>query len=205
MTTAMHAERLDAVLAVLRACGAATVADLGCGDGPLLLRLAQETGIGRVVGLDSSREALETLRERLRRQPPQVRGKVDFVHGSMIECGRALAGFDAAILVETIEHLDPDRLSALERAVFRHMRPATVVISTPNREFNALLGVPPHRFRHPDHRFEWDRAQFRRWTGGVAARNGYRVACHAVAGRHPELGGASQMAVFAREGARSAA
>ncbi len=196
MTTAMHAERLDAVLAALRDRRPSTVLDLGCGEGPLLLRLMREAEIERVVGLDCCLEALEGLQARLQRHPPEFRRKIDLVHGSIMEFGRALAGFDAAILVETIEHLEPDRLSTLERSVFRSMRPAAVIVSTPNREYNVLLGVPPHRLRHPDHRFEWDRARFRRWSAGVAARNGYDVACHDIAGHHPTLGGASQMAVF---------
>lgn len=195
-TTDIHAERIEAVLAALRACGATSVADLGCGDGPMLLRLAREPGIERVLGLDRCLEALQRLRDRLQGLPAESRRKVHLVHGSMLDAGEELRGFDAAILVETIEHLEPDRLSLLERAVFRGMRPGVVIISTPNREFNDLLGVPEHRRRHPDHRFEWDRAQFRRWTGGVAARTRYHVACHDIAGRHPTLGGASQMAVF---------
>jgi small RNA 2'-O-methyltransferase len=123
--------------------------------------------------------------------------QVDLIHGSMAEARVALAGFDCAILIETIEHIDPECLSMLERAVFARMRPATVVITTPNVEFNPLLGVPAHRFRDPDHRFEWDRAKFRRWATGVADRNRYWVICRDIAGRHPVLGGASQMAVFA--------
>jgi hypothetical protein len=121
---------------------------------------------------------------------------VDLVHRSMTKNGAALMGFDCAVLIETIEHIDPERLSCLERAVFAEMRPANVVVTTPNAEFNPLLGVPSHRFRHPDHRFKWDRARFRRWARGLAARNGYRVDCQDIAGLHGALGGASQMAVF---------
>jgi small RNA 2'-O-methyltransferase len=100
-----------------------------------------------------------------------------------------LGGFDAAILVETIEHIEPDKLSRLERALFRDMRPATVIVTTPNSDFNALLGVPGHRMRHRDHRFEWGSDRFRAWAGGVASRNGYEAACENVAG-------GTQMAVF---------
>jgi small RNA 2'-O-methyltransferase len=123
---------------------------------------------------------------------------------SMTKADQELAGFDCAVLIETIEHVDPDRLSALDRAVFRGMRPRTVVVTTPNAEFNPLLGVPPRRFRHPDHRFEWSRAKFQNWAEGVARRNGYAVRCADIGGRHPELGGASQMAVFTETAAGSA-
>jgi hypothetical protein len=118
------------------------------------------------------------------------------MHGSITERCAALSWFDCAILIETIEHIDPERLSMLERSVLGAMRPKTVVITTPNADFNPLLGVRPLGFRHPDHRFEWGRERFRRWAQGVAERNGYDVACSDLAGSHPVHGGASQMAVF---------
>jgi small RNA 2'-O-methyltransferase len=196
MTTWLHEERLAAVRAVVLESGAASVLDLGCGDGDLLVRLVGEPGIERIVGVDLCEASLDRLRARLAAMDGKARGKVDLVLGSMSEADPALAGFDCALLIETIEHLDPDRLSGLERAVFRGMRPRTVVVTTPNAEFNPLLGVPARRFRHPDHRFEWPRDRFRSWAEGVGRRNGYAVRCADIGGRHPELGGASQMAVF---------
>jgi 3' terminal RNA ribose 2'-O-methyltransferase Hen1 len=192
--TWLHEQRLGAVLAALQAVGAETILDLGCGEGPLLIRLAQEPAIGRIVGVDLSAQALEKLRLRLAAAPDEIRGKVELVHGSMTEANEAFTGFDAAVLVETIEHMDPDRLSLLERAVFRDMRPTSVIITTPNRDINALLGVPDHRFRHRDHRFEWGEAKFRSWAGGVAQRNAYNVAFEDVAG-------ATQMALFTSQAA----
>ncbi len=199
MTTWMHEERLAAVLGAVVDSGAASVLDLGCGDGDLLLRLAALPGIDRVLGVDLCPVALDRLRARLAARG--VTARVDLIHGSVTLPVAERSRFDCAVLVETIEHLDPDSLSGLERAVFAAMRPPTVIITTPNAEFNALLGVPAHRRRHPGHRFEWSRARFGRWAGGVAARAAYDVACHDIAGRHPDLGGASQMAVFRARGA----
>ena len=187
--TWMHDQRLEAVIGALRSAGAETIVDLGCGDGPLLVRLAHEPAIRRIVGVDVSADALAALRKRLAAAPQEVRRKVELRHASMTEASEGLTGFDAAILVETIEHIEPDRLSLVERAVFRDMRPASVIITTPNSDYNALLGVPGHRMRHPDHRFEWGSARFRAWAGGVATRNGYAVTCENVAG-------GTQMAVF---------
>jgi SAM-dependent methyltransferase len=191
-----HEERLEAVVAALRETGATTVLDLGCGDGVLAVRLAHEPQIRRVVGIDLSEAAVATARRRVRDLPADIAAKVTLVQGCMMEPRLAFAGFDAAVLVETIEHLPPGRLSALERAVFLHARPVTVIVTTPNAEFNVLLGVPSHRMRHPDHRFEWDRAKFRAWCGGIAGRHGYGVLFNDIAGRHPTLGGPTQMAVF---------
>ncbi|MCT9000217.1 methyltransferase domain-containing protein [Chelativorans intermedius] len=195
MTSWLHEQRLAAVCAAVRQCRARSVLDLGCGDGELLTRLAAEPRIERILGVDLCRASLERARDRLARVETGG-AQVALIHGCLTKAGSRLAGFDCAVLVETIEHVAPERLSSLERAIFSRMRPGRVVVTTPNAEFNPLLGVPPHRFRHPDHRFEWDRERFRRWAAGTAARHGYGVACHDVAGCHPRLGGASQMAVF---------
>ena len=198
MTTWLHRQRLEAVLAAVRAAGARTVLDLGCGEGALLSLMAHEPAIRHIVGIDVSAAALETLRARLGSVPAEIVRKIEIVHGSITETGRSFSGFDAALLVETIEHIDPDRLSEVEGAVFGHMRPKAVMITTPNRSYNWLLGVPPTRFRHADHRFEWGRAKFRAWAGGVARRNGYEASFEDVAGAHPDYGGASQMGIFRR-------
>lgn len=191
MTTWWHAERLAGVLATLRAARVRRVLDLGCGHGDFLTLLLAEPGIEAVVGLDPERAALDTARARL----AGGRDRVRLIEGSAL-APPPLPDVDAAVLIEVIEHLDPGDLSLLERAVFRDLAPALVVLSTPNAEFNPLLGVPAHRFRHPGHRFEWGRAKFAHWSRGVAARAGYAVALHDLAGAHPQLGGASQMAVF---------
>lgn len=196
MTSWLHGERLAATEAAILAGGPRRVLDLGCGDGDLFLRLAAAPGIERLVGLDISAAALARLRTRLAAQGAGARGELRL--GSVTDAAADLVGFDCAALVEVLEHLDPGRLSRLERSVFAVMRPGVVVVTTPNAEFNPLLGVPAHRFRHPGHRFEWTRPQFRGWATRVAAAAGYDATCSDIAGCHPQLGGASQMAVFRR-------
>ncbi|WP_340107893.1 methyltransferase domain-containing protein [Pikeienuella sp. HZG-20] len=199
MTSWLHDQRLTAVIGAIRAAGARSVIDLGCGDGDLTLRLIDEPDIRRVVGVDLSLPALERLRAALEKRGGDAR--VSLIHGSMTAPPANLGAFDCAALVETIEHLDPGELSKLENALFGALRPRRVVMTTPNAEFNALLGVRPGGFRRPDHRFEWGRARFRKWAEGVAERAGYGVALSTIGGGHPTLGGASQMALFDRRGA----
>ena len=198
----LHDQRLAAVLGVITGSGARSVLDLGCGGGQLLTELVAEPGVERIVGLDVSHRALETAARRLHldRMAPRQRERVELLHGSLTYRDGRLRGFDAAAVVEVIEHLDPARLGAFERAVFGSARPGIVIVTTPNAEYNALFdGLPAGSFRHGDHRFEWTRAQFAEWAAGVAVRHGYRTE---LSGIGPEdtggLGCPSQMAVFRR-------
>lgn len=196
MTTALHQARLEAVVRAVAATGAQTLLDLGCGDGDLILRLAVLPQITRLTGIDIDRAALRAAQARLGNLPAEARAKVQLAQASMTTAHANLRGYGCACLVETIEHLPIADLNRLERALFADMRPGHVIVTTPNAEVNAVLGVPAHRFRHPGHHFEWDRARFARWAEGIAARHGYAVTCHAINEAHPALGGASQMAVF---------
>lgn len=200
MTTALHEERLAAVSRAVNETGAQTVLDLGCGTGDLILRLAMLPRITRITGIDSDLASLRLLRARLADLPADARARVQIAHASMTRAHPSLRGYDCACLVETIEHLPPGDLNRLERALFADMRPQHIIVTTPNADYNPVLGVPPHRFRHPDHHFEWSRDRFGQWADGVAARGGYSVTRRDVAGTHPALGGASQMAIFQRSG-----
>ena len=193
-----NAQRLDAVMAVLRDAGAKRVLDLGCGPGPLLVRLAQADWPREIVGVDVDPGELRKARAALAPQGLPDGERVRLVQGDLLRPDRSLAGFDAAALVETIEHVDPARLSALEHGVFAVLRAGVVVVTTPNADYNPLYRRADGRFRHPDHRFEWSRAQMRQWAGRLAAAHGYAVSLHDIGPAHPRLGTSSQMAVFRR-------
>jgi small RNA 2'-O-methyltransferase len=195
MTTWLHEERLRAVQKAVCAAEPTSVLDLGCGEGDMFLRLALDATLGRLVGLDICQTSLARLRVKLRAVVPRV-PDLQVLEASMLAPPAHLVGFDCALLIETIEHLPPSHLSQLENALFRTLRPATIIVTTPNAEFNPLLGVPPTRFRHPGHHFEWTRAKFRHWANRAAAQAGYLVRFDDIGGLHPDFGGASQMAVF---------
>jgi len=197
----LHDRRLDLVAEVLHDAGAKRVVDLGCGDGKLLQRLLADRQFEEIVGMDVDSRSLEIARERLNldRMAPKQRERIRLLHGSLLYRDRRLAGWDAAALVEVIEHLDPPRLAAFERVVFEFAHPDTVVITTPNREYNVRWpSLPAGRFRHRDHRFEWTRAEFQRWAEGVAARFGYAVRLLPVGEEDAEVGAPSQMGIFTR-------
>jgi small RNA 2'-O-methyltransferase len=193
-TSVLHEERLDAVVAALRESGAATVVDLGCGSGSLLLRLALDPRFERIAGADTSARALQTAESRLGAAGATER--VELVHASLTDLPPGLTDFDAATLVETIEHIDPGALSQMERAVFGPLRPRVVVVTTPNADYNVLYGMEPGERRHVDHRFEWGRARFARWAGGVAERRGYSVDLRDVGPPDVLHGSPTQLALF---------
>jgi 3' terminal RNA ribose 2'-O-methyltransferase Hen1 len=204
----LHDLRLDTVTEVLKEKGARSVLDLGCGEGKLLRRLLRERAFERIVGADASVNSLNRAAKRLRldQAGEALRARLSLQMGSLTYGDRRWQGFDAATLVEVIEHIDPSRLSALELSLFGDARPRLVVITTPNREYNALFeGLPQDRLRHPDHRFEWTRAEFTAWAGRVAAEHGYRVAFQPLGPEDESHGAPSQMAVFELGGIEEAA
>jgi len=197
----LHEQRIGAVLAAIRASGAKRVLDLGCGEGKLLRELLKDKQFEEIVGMDVSIRTLETARDRLKldRLPERQAARIKLIHGSLIYRDRRLEGFDVAAVVEVVEHLDPPRLSAFERAVFAFARPAAVVLTTPNREYNVTWeNVGVARLRHPDHRFEWTRQEFRDWAEGVTRRHGYGVRFLPIGPEDEVLGSPTQMAVIER-------
>lgn len=197
----LHGRRLDAVLEVLKGSGAARVLDLGCGEGKLLRRLLADRQFTDIVGMDVSSRGLDQAESRLKldRLAPAQHGRLRLLHGSLMYRDARLAGFDAAAVVEVVEHLDPPRLRAFERVLFEAARPATVVLTTPNAEYNVRWpSLPAGRFRHQDHRFEWTRQEFHDWATGVGARFGYAARFLPIGDDDPVVGPPSQMAVFTR-------
>jgi 3' terminal RNA ribose 2'-O-methyltransferase Hen1 len=199
----LNEQRHEAVVAALKSCGARTVVDLGCAEGRLMKAIFGEKQFEEIVGFDVSSRSLERASERLRldRLSEAQARRIRLIHGSLTYRDRRLEGFDAAALVEVIEHFDPPRLRAVERTVFEFARPKTVVLTTPNREYNATWpNLGDHKLRHPDHRFEWTRAEFQAWADGVAARHRYVVELLPVGPVDDTFGSPTQMAIFNRTG-----
>ncbi|MFG2207258.1 3' terminal RNA ribose 2'-O-methyltransferase Hen1 [Streptomyces sp. NPDC048638] len=192
-------QRREAILAELRAVNATRVLDLGCGQGQLVGALLKERPFTEIVGVDVSMRALHEARRRLRldRMPERQSERVRLLQGSLAYTDDRLKGYDAAVLSEVIEHVDPERLPALEYAVFGAARPQTVVVTTPNVEYNVRWEtLPAGQVRHADHRFEWTRREFRQWAQEVGARHGYAVTFEPVGPDDAEVGPPTQLAHF---------
>jgi 3' terminal RNA ribose 2'-O-methyltransferase Hen1 len=191
--------RHEAVLAALAESGATRVLDLGCGSGTLLLRLMADRRYTEIVGADVSSVNLQIAERRLKldRLTERQRSRVTLIQSALTYHDDRLTGYDAAVLMEVIEHVDEVRLPALERAVFGHAGPQTVIVTTPNTEYNVRYdGLANGHLRHDDHRFEWTRAQFAAWADRVAAAYGYAVDLQPVGDDDAEVGSPTQLALF---------
>jgi 3' terminal RNA ribose 2'-O-methyltransferase Hen1 len=195
----LQQRRIATVVQVLLESGARRVLDLGCGEGALLRALLHHRQFDAIVGLDASVRALDIAHTRLKLDTlaPSQRQRVHLLHGALTYRDARLSGYDAAAVVEVIEHLDPARLVAFERVLFGCARPQMVVVTTPNREYNAQFpSLAAGQLRHADHRFEWTRQEFQAWAERAAEQYGYRVRFQAIGEDDPVLGPPTQMGVF---------
>jgi 3' terminal RNA ribose 2'-O-methyltransferase Hen1 len=198
-TLSLNEQRMGTVVSILKASGATRVLDLGCGEGNLVARLVAEREFVEVLGVDVSATAVVAASRRIERLPSRDRGKARVIQGSLLYRDERLAGWDAAALVEVIEHIEPDRLPQMEREVFGGARPATVVVTTPNRDYNARFeGLESARFRHGDHRFEWSRGEFEAWIARIEAAYPYRGRQTGIGDADAALGPPTQAVVFER-------
>jgi 3' terminal RNA ribose 2'-O-methyltransferase Hen1 len=197
----LNEQRLAAVLSALKSTGAKRILDLGCGEGKLLRDLMKEKLFTEILGMDVSVRALEIAHKKLKldRLSERESERIRLIHGSLIYRDERLKDFDAAAVVEVIEHLDPPRLIAFERILFKETRPNHVIITTPNSEYNVMWEtLPAGKFRHSDHRFEWTREEFQQWSNRVAKKYGYHVRFLPVGPEEKDLGSPTQMGLFER-------
>jgi len=197
----LNDERLGAVLAVLKNTNCRRVVDLGCGEGKLLSILLKEKQFENILGMDVSIRSLEIASRKLRLEdlPPMKRKRIELIHGSLMYRDRRIEGYDAATVMEVIEHLDPPRLAAFERVLFEFARPEMIVLTTPNIEYNIVWeNFEPGSFRHGDHRFEWTRQEFQGWANAIALKFGYEVRFLPVGKEEKNIGSPTQMGIFTR-------
>lgn len=194
----LHDARLNFVIGSLLDCGVRNFIDLGCGAGSLLKKALLSGYFDAILGLETAADSLAVARaelaDYLRAPNPELR----LINGSGLDVQPQLQDFDAIVMVETLEHIDPRQLSRLEEALFVGYRPRHVILSTPNRDYNPLYGLAAHELREPDHKFEWSRIRFRSWGLRLARQYGYHARFAHIGEAHPELGSPTQAIRFSR-------
>ena len=197
----LNTQRTDAVYKEVINSGARSVIDLGCGEGRLTSMLLSEPQIRKVTAVDVSVSALEKAARRLKLDRMAVfrKDKLDLIQGSLTYKDSRFEGHDCACLVEVLEHIDPSRIPALERVVFEFAAPETIIVTTPNKEYNANYEhMKENSLRHSDHRFEWSREEFRNWADHVCEKFNYSCEIKGIGGNDMNLGSPTQMGVFTR-------
>ena len=197
----LNEQRLDDVAAAFEGIGRQTGVGFRLRRGAVAARTAQRKAVRGNCGHGRFHPVAGNRRRAIAigRPAAPAKERIRLMHGSLMYRDKRLAGFDAAAIVEVVEHLDPPRLAAFERVVFEFARPATIVLTTPNREYNVLWpNLAAGAFRHEDHRFEWSREEFQNWAKGIAGKFGYSVEFRAVGPEHSEFGSPTQMGIFSR-------
>jgi len=195
----LNQQRLGTVISVLKSVNAKRVIDIGCGEGKLLSMLLKDKSFEEIAGVDVSYSVLERAMDRLKfdRLPQLQKNRIKLFQGSLTYRDKRFSGYDAATVIEVIEHLDIGRLQAFEKVLFKYARPKTVVVSTPNKEYNTNYeNLPEGELRHRDHRFEWSRQEFVVWAERIGERYGYKVRFIDIGDRDDEYGSPTQMGVF---------
>ena len=197
----LNDERMNAVIGAVVAAGGGRVVDLGTGEGNLVRRLLAEASVSEVLGVDVSIGALDKAEKRLYldEMSERRREQVHLIQGALTYTDERIRGFDVATVIEVIEHVDEERLDILSRVLFGDAAPGTVIVTTPNVEYNVHFpNLPAGTMRHRDHRFEWTRAKFTAWAEQVCTDHGYTVSFGPIGPDDPVTGPPTQMAVFSK-------
>ncbi|MCL2527169.1 MAG: 3' terminal RNA ribose 2'-O-methyltransferase Hen1 [Defluviitaleaceae bacterium] len=196
-TLNLNAQRLGSVVAALKSHEAKRIIDIGCGEGNLIMQLIKDRQFTNITGVDVSHVALKRAGEKLRldQAGDSLQQRVQLFQGALTYKDSRFAGYDAACVIEVIEHMDIPRLTAFQRVLFEFARPPVVVLTTPNKEYNAIYGLID-QVRHGDHRFEWTREEFRAWANETARKFGYTVQFSEIGEPDETHGAPTQMGVF---------
>ncbi|MBW4084382.1 3' terminal RNA ribose 2'-O-methyltransferase Hen1 [Paenibacillus sp. S150] len=177
-----------------------SIVDFGSGGGKLSARLSSVPGVQEIKAVEPSAAAQLRAMDRFAKLEGRPGAIVpEPVTGSLFYYDEALRGKDVMILCEVIEHIDERRLNRVMETIFHEYAPGTLIITTPNKEYNALYQMEHEKLRHRDHRFEWDREAFGAWCSCWTSAYNYSVRLSGIGEFAQEYGYPTQMAIFTKE------
>ncbi|MDN4617361.1 3' terminal RNA ribose 2'-O-methyltransferase Hen1 [Paenibacillus sp. PsM32] len=177
------------------------VIDFGAGEGKLSVRLGQIEGVEQVWAVEPSMQSQLRAIDRF----AKLEGRTDDVipvitTGSLFYRDERWIDQDVIILCEVIEHINEVRLPQVIHTLFTDYRPQTLIITTPNREYNEVYDMDTEEIRHADHRFEWTRAEFEQYCTQWIQNRPYTFTISGIGEKHEQYGQPTQMVVFHRTG-----
>ncbi|PYF06198.1 3' terminal RNA ribose 2'-O-methyltransferase Hen1 [Ureibacillus chungkukjangi] len=176
-----------------------TVVDLGSGEGKLSEKLGFIDGVKEILAVEPSESAtLKALKRFEKAAQDKNFVKPRQIFGSLFYYDERLKGKDVLILCEVIEHIDEYRLPKIIQTILQDYRPRTLIITTPNQEYNEVYGMGGD-YRHPDHRFEWTREEFQTWCKTQNENHEYNIAFDGIGEEHELHGYPTQMCLFTRK------
>lgn len=177
-----------------------SIVDFGSGEGKLSVRLSSVPGVSEIKAVEPSATAQMRALDRFAKLVGRPGITVpEPVTGSLFYYDESLRGKDVMILCEVIEHIDEYRLGRVMDTIFHEYAPGTLIITTPNKEYNAVYEMDQEEMRHGDHRFEWDREAFAVWCSRWTSAYKYSVQLSGIGELAQEYGYPTQMAIFSKE------
>ena len=155
-----------------------SIIDFGCGSGMMLGLLVNFELVKHIIAIDQHEFWLEELVDLLNvtdrdiQYPRKVPLSIEVYKGNLLEFDARLVNKDILMSIEVVEHLQIKDVPLYTSLIFKIYRPLTVVISTPNFDFNTMMEWD--RLRNPDHKFEWTKAEFIKWCSDICNTHGYR-------------------------------
>lgn len=177
------------------------VIDFGAGEGKLSVRLGQIEGVEQVWAVEPSMQSQLRAIDRF----AKLEGRTDDVIpvitiGSLFYRDERWVDQDVIILCEVIEHINEVRLPQVIHTLFTDYRPQTLIMTTPNREYNEVYQMDADEIRHTDHRFEWTRAELEQYCTQWIQNRPYTFTISGIGDKHEQHGQPTQMVVFRRTG-----
>ncbi|WP_310831561.1 3' terminal RNA ribose 2'-O-methyltransferase Hen1 [Paenibacillus pedocola] len=177
----------------------ATIVDFGSGEGKLSAKLSSVPGVREIKAVEPSAASQLRAMDRFAKLADKPGIIVpDPVTGSLFYFDESLRGKDVMILCEVIEHIDEYRLARVMENIFAEYAPKTLIVTTPNKDYNAVYEMEQEELRHGDHRFEWGRKAFSVWCARWTETFDYTAELTGIGEGSVEFGYPTQMAIFTK-------
>jgi len=155
-----HEQRIDVVESLIDF--KRSIIDFGCGHGDFAKRLNHrlEKTNKRYYAIDKDDEMLRVVKKRMKDAENVIFGASfpeDMIEGE---------DFDV-IMSEVIEHMKKDEATKVVKDILGKQHVKSLIITTPNKDFNTFFLFYDDEMRYEDHQFEMGKEEFIKWVGEI--------------------------------------